>query len=119
MKPWDKPQPMKKHTDIFLPPETDEKEIIRKAESSSYCGFIVNLHNSKVNSVYKRFKIENQIPVYVFLDMEQRADFERYIISLFPSEFAKWHNENQKNFTLDGKTQKWIEKLGVLKNAKR
>ncbi|MBP3327854.1 MAG: hypothetical protein J6L91_02990 [Clostridia bacterium] len=99
MKPWDK---------VTVRPPDDRMFIV----SNPY-GYVVNISNPQIQPLIQQFKRNNLIAVNDPFDVEQRADFERYIISLFPSEFAKWHNENQKNFTLDGKTQKWLKILGV------
>lgn len=76
-------------------------------------GYIVNISNPQIQPLIQQFKRNNLIAVTDPFDVEQRADFERYIIKQFQTEFAKWHNDNQKNFTLDGKTQKWLKILGV------
>ena len=76
-------------------------------------GYIVNISNPQIQPLIPQFNRNNLIAVNDPFDVEQRADFERYIIKQFQTEFAKWHNDNQKNFTLDGKTQKWLKILGV------
>ncbi len=107
MKPWDEPAPMKKCEDIFLSPKEQNED------SDTYVGYIVNISHPRILPLLDWFRKDNKIPVYAALDKKQRADFERYIISLFPSEFAQWHNYNQKGFRFDPKMQKWLKILGV------
>lgn len=49
-------------------------------EKQNKYGFVLNINNSRINELYRRYKAWKGLPQNLPIDNEQRLEFEKYVL---------------------------------------